>query len=59
MSISRYLAASGTAGFERSAVSGNNRVPRPPPNTTATTFFTENLHKRFEEYGKCSMQNAK
>ena len=40
MSMSRYLPASGTAGFARYAVSGNNRVPRPPPKTTATTFFT-------------------
>src|SRR5262245_41220522 len=39
MSISRYLAASGTAGFERMLVSGRRRVPCPPPNTTATEFF--------------------
>jgi len=31
MSTRRYLPARGTAGFERSRVSGNSRVPCPPP----------------------------
>src|SRR5581483_154704 len=31
MSTMRYLPPSGTAGFERSLVSGNRRVPAPPP----------------------------
>src|SRR6056297_3165696 len=31
ISISRYLAAKGTAGLSRILVSGNSRVPRPPP----------------------------
>src|SRR6185312_8934961 len=31
MSTSRYFPASGTAGLARSRVSGNNRVPCPPP----------------------------
>lgn len=31
ISIMRYFAASGTAGFERSFTSGKSRVPRPPP----------------------------
>src|SRR5262245_44784787 len=37
MSISRYLPPIGTAGFERCCVSGNSRVPRPPPRTMART----------------------
>ncbi len=31
MSTSRYFPASGTAGFARSFVRGNNRLPCPPP----------------------------
>src|SRR5438874_7136801 len=31
ISTSRYFPPSGTAGFERSLVSGNKRVPAPPP----------------------------
>jgi hypothetical protein len=31
MSIRRYLPPSGTAGFDRSFVSGNRREPTPPP----------------------------
>src|SRR5882724_1124294 len=31
MSTRRYLPASGTAGLARSRVSGNSRVPCPPP----------------------------
>src|SRR2546423_13775072 len=34
----RYFPASGTAGFERSLVSGNRRLPAPPPMITARTF---------------------
>ena len=37
ISTNRYLPANGTAGFERSSVSGNSRVPWPPPMTTANT----------------------
>src|ERR1039457_6447206 len=37
MSTSRYLPASGTAGLERSFVSGNSRVPWPPPMMTQRT----------------------
>src|SRR5256885_1741223 len=32
----RYFPPSGTAGFERSFVSGNKRVPAPPPMTMAS-----------------------
>src|SRR5262245_24541167 len=39
MSISRYLAPIGTAGLLRASVSGNSRVPRPPPRMTAMTWF--------------------
>src|SRR5688572_11003582 len=35
-STRRYLPPSGTAGFERCAVSGNKRVPAPPPRITAS-----------------------
>ncbi len=38
MSTSRYLPPSGTAGFERSSVSGDRRVPAPPPRMTARMF---------------------
>src|SRR6185295_9229034 len=37
MSIRRYLPPIGTAGFDRLSVSGNSRVPRPPPRMIATT----------------------
>jgi putative transposase len=38
MSTRRYLPPSGTAGFERCCVSGNRRVPAPPPRITASTL---------------------
>src|SRR5688572_22378350 len=38
ISTRRYLPPSGTAGFERSFVNGNSRVPAPPPRITARTF---------------------
>jgi hypothetical protein len=38
ISTSRYLPASGTAGFARSLVSGNKRVPCPPPIITESTL---------------------
>src|SRR5260221_1758776 len=40
ISTRRYLPASGTAGLERSLVSGNKRLPCPPPITTASTLLT-------------------
>src|SRR5512137_721270 len=39
ISTRRYLPASGTAGFERSLVSGNKRVPCPPPMITDSTLL--------------------
>src|ERR1039457_4663222 len=39
MSTRRYLPASGTAGLARSLVSGNNRVPWPPPMMTESTLL--------------------
>ena len=39
MSTIRYFPASGTAGFARSFVSGNNRVPCPPPMMTVSTLL--------------------
>src|SRR5947208_13765132 len=41
MSMRRYLAPIGTAGFERWWVSGNNRVPRPPPRINVSTSFMD------------------
>src|SRR6185436_14183659 len=38
-STSRYFPPSGTAGFDRCAVSGNKRAPAPPPRITASIFF--------------------
>src|SRR6266705_4667785 len=37
-STRRYLPPSGTAGFDRCAVSGNRRLPAPPPRITANRF---------------------
>src|ERR1700734_3300162 len=37
ISISRYLPAIGTAGLLRALVSGNSRVPRPPPRISEIT----------------------
>src|SRR3954452_13509952 len=37
ISTSRYLPPIGTAGFDRVWVSGNNRLPWPPPSTIAST----------------------
>ncbi len=39
MSMSRYFPPMGTAGFERCAVRGKSRVPRPPPRITASASF--------------------
>src|SRR5438094_7485015 len=36
-SISRYFPPSGTAGFDRSFVRGNNRLPAPPARTIEST----------------------
>src|SRR5271157_1074649 len=37
ISMSRYFPAIGTAGLLRDLVSGNRRVPRPPPRISETT----------------------
>lgn len=39
ISISRYLPATGTAGFARVLVRGYSREPCPPPRMIASTFF--------------------
>src|SRR5437870_6777198 len=39
ISTNRYLPASGTAGFARSFVKGNSRVPCPPPMITESTLL--------------------
>src|SRR5664280_1329868 len=39
ISTRRYLPASGTAGLARSLVSGNRRVPCPPPMMTESTLL--------------------
>lgn len=41
ISTSLYLPASGTAGFARSRVRGNNRLPAPPPMITHSTLLVE------------------
>lgn len=38
MSMSRYFPATGTAGLARSLVSGNSRLPRPPPRIKLSTW---------------------
>src|SRR6266487_1376728 len=38
MSTNRYFPARGTAGFDRSRVSGKSRLPCPPPITTDSTL---------------------
>ena len=40
ISIKRYFPARGTAGFALNLVKGYRRVPAPPPNIIANTFFT-------------------
>src|SRR5688572_15934960 len=42
-STSRYFPPSGTAGFDRSRVSGNKRLPAPPPRMTARRFRFEGI----------------
>src|SRR5213593_3585358 len=37
-STRRYFPPSGTAGFDRCAVSGKRRLPAPPPRITANRF---------------------
>src|SRR5215831_3252669 len=39
MSTSRYFPARGTAGLARSLVSGNSRVPAPPPRISDRTLL--------------------
>src|SRR4051812_2617692 len=43
MSIRRYLPAIGTAGLLRDLVSGNRRVPRPPPRIRLMILGIETL----------------
>ena len=38
ISTKRYLPPNGTAGLQRTRVSGSSRVPRPPPIIMQTTF---------------------
>src|SRR5687768_6145949 len=54
MSTSRYLPPSGTAGFERWSVSGDRRVPAPPPRITARIFglFGAMAHHTFPDFFK-------
>src|SRR5215208_8517659 len=54
MSTRRYLPPSGTAGFERSIVSGDRRVPAPPPRITARMFgfFGAMAHTFHKLFGK-------
>src|SRR5215813_7764891 len=50
-STRRYLPPSGTAGFDRSRVSGNKRLPAPPPRITASMLCLEGI-SRAEDIGK-------
>lgn len=43
MSMSRYLPAIGTAGFERIFVNGCKRDPRPPPIMIPSTSFIDGI----------------
>src|SRR6266851_2927152 len=45
-STSRYFPPSGTAGFERSRVSGNKRLPAPPPRITASRLCLSGIELR-------------
>ena len=49
MSISRYLAATGTAGLLRRWVSGNNREPWPPPRISTVTDWARSSLKLIAE----------
>src|SRR5438105_10745325 len=42
-STSRYFPPNGTAGFDRWAVSGNSRLPAPPPRITARRLCFEGI----------------
>ena len=43
MSMSRYFPATGTAGLARSLVSGNSRLPRPPPRIKLSMWGWEGM----------------
>src|SRR3982751_4365226 len=61
MSMSRYLPPSGTAGFERSSVRGDRRVPAPPPRITARMFgFLGGIAHTFPDFfwKTCSVRIA-
>ena len=47
MSMRRYLPPIGTAGFERCSVSGNSRVPWPPPRMRASTSRMRSVYGDF------------
>src|SRR5437667_5373715 len=51
-STRRYLPPSGTAGFERSRVNGNSRLPAPPPRITANNLRLEAIRVGCEDIGK-------
>src|SRR5437660_4531441 len=51
ISMSRYLPAIGTAGLLRDFVSGNNRVPRPPPRISEMTRGIAPLPSRSKRVG--------
>src|SRR5882724_8838465 len=51
-STRRYLPPSGTAGFERSRVNGNSRLPAPPPRITANKLGLEAIRVGAKDIGK-------
>src|SRR5256885_6413304 len=52
-STRRYFPPSGTAGLDRCAVSGNRRLPAPPPRITARRLGLLGI-ERVEHIGKAS-----
>src|SRR5258708_16623167 len=51
-STRRYLPPSGTAGFDRCRVSGNKRLPAPPPRITASKLCLSGMRNWGEDIGK-------
>src|SRR4029453_17169108 len=60
ISTMRYLPASGTAGLERSLVSGKRRVPAPPPMMIASVLSAIDgqlkglIQKKHTRFGRAS-----
>src|SRR6185369_13163619 len=57
MSTRRYLPPNGTAGFDRSWVKGNRRLPAPPPRITASRFGLAGMFAAAEDIGKARVDS--